>query len=60
LLVPLGLFSAMFLATHGIDTEGTTVLRKRLRREQVLAFFSRAPRCLVGLEACATAHYSAR
>src|SRR5213595_137968 len=45
---------------HGIDTEGTTVLRKRLRRGQVLAFFSRIPRCVVGLEACATAHYWAR
>src|ERR1700747_2850728 len=45
---------------HGIDAEGTTVLRKRLRRGQVLAFFSRIPRCLVGMEACATAHYWAR
>src|SRR5256885_12457412 len=45
---------------HGIDAEGTTVLRKRLRRGQVLAFFSRLPRCVVGLEACATAHYWAR
>src|SRR5256714_14455553 len=45
---------------HGIDAEGTTVLRKRLRRGQVLAFFSRIPRCLVGLEACATPHYGAR
>jgi transposase len=45
---------------HGIDAEGTTVLRKRLRRGQVLAFFSRIPRCLVGLEACATAHYWGR
>jgi transposase len=42
---------------HGIDAQGTTVLRKRLRRGQVLAFFSRIPRCVVGLEACATAHY---
>src|SRR5881392_2669664 len=40
---------------HGIDAEGTTVLRKRLRRGQVLAFFSHIPRCVVGLEACATA-----
>ena len=39
---------------HGIDAQGTTVLRKR---RQVLAFFSRIPRCVVGLEACATAHY---
>src|SRR5947207_125979 len=45
---------------QGIDAEGTTVVRKRLRRGQVLAFFSRIPRCLVGLEACATAHYWAR
>jgi transposase len=45
---------------HGIDARGTTVLRKRLRRGQVLAFFSRIPRCVVGLEACATAHYWAR
>ena len=39
---------------HGIDAQGTTVLRKRLRRGQVLAFFSRIPRRVVGLEACAT------
>jgi transposase len=45
---------------HGIDAAGRTVLRKRLRRGQVLAFFSRIPSCLVGLEACATGHYWAR
>src|SRR5262245_54415006 len=45
---------------HGVDAEGATVLRKQLRRAQVLAFFSRVPPCLVGLEACATAHYWAR
>src|SRR5262249_51803288 len=45
---------------HGVDAEGATVLRKQLRRVQVLAFFSRLPPCLVGLEACATAHYWAR
>src|SRR5262249_45711366 len=45
---------------HGVDAEGATILRKRLRRAQVLAFFSRLPPCLVGLEACATAHYWAR
>ena len=37
---------------HGVDAEGGTVLRKQLRRAQVLAFFSRLPPCLVGLEAC--------
>src|SRR5437763_1853894 len=45
---------------HGVDARGATVVRKRLRRGQVLAFFSRIPRCVVGLEACATAHYWAR
>src|SRR5215813_5487266 len=39
---------------------GKVVLRKRLRRSQVVAFFAGLPRCLVGLEACATAHYGAR
>jgi transposase len=53
------------ITTIGLDLakhvlQGTTVLRKRLRRGQVLAFFSRIPRCVVGLEACATAHYWAR
>jgi len=45
---------------HGVDAKGATVLRKQLRRAQVLAFFSRLPPCLVGVEACATAHYWAR
>src|SRR5215210_5925870 len=45
---------------HGVNAEGATVLRRQLRRAQVLAFFSRLPRCLVGLEACATSHYWAR
>ena len=45
---------------HGIDADGTTVLRKQLRRSQVLSFFSRLAPCLVGMEACATAHYWAR
>ena len=36
------------------------MLRKSLRRAQVLTFFSRLPPCLVGLEACATAHHWAR
>jgi transposase len=45
---------------HGVDAEGATVVRRQLRRGQVLAFFSRLPPCVVGLEACATAHYWAR
>jgi transposase len=39
---------------------GSVVLRKRLRRGQVLAFFAGLPPCLIGLEACATAHHWAR
>jgi transposase len=45
---------------HGIDASGAPVVRKRLRRSEVLAFFARLPGCLVGMEACATAHYWAR
>jgi transposase len=45
---------------HGVDAEGTIVIRKRLGRSGLLAFFSKLPPCLVGMEACATAHYWAR
>src|SRR5215471_962400 len=45
---------------HGVDANGAVVLRKQLRRGQVMAFFGALPRCLIGLEACATAHYWAR
>jgi len=45
---------------HGVDASGAVVLRKQLRRGQVVAFFAALPRCVVGLEACATAHYWAR
>ena len=45
---------------HAVDVAGSVVLRKRLRRGQVLAFFAGLPPCLIGLEACATAHHWAR
>jgi transposase len=45
---------------HGIDAAEKVVVRKQLRRGQLLAFFERLPPCLVGMEACATAHYWAR
>jgi transposase len=45
---------------HGVDATGAAVLRKRVRRGHVLAFFAGLPCCLVGIEACATAHYWAR
>ena len=45
---------------HGIDADEKVIARKRLRRSQVLAFFRALPSCLIGMEACATAHYWAR
>ena len=42
---------------HGVDAEGEVVVRRQLRRGQVLAFFRKQPACLVGMEACATAHH---
>jgi transposase len=45
---------------HGADAAGNKVLAKKLRREEVHAFFASLPPCLVGMEACATSHYWAR
>ena len=45
---------------HGIDAAEKVVVRKQVRRGQVLAFFEALPPCLIGMEACATAHYWAR
>jgi hypothetical protein len=45
---------------HGIDAAEKVVIRKQLRRGQVLKFFASLPPCLIGMEACATAHYWAR
>ena len=45
---------------HRIDAAGAVVVRRQLRRRQVLAFFKKHPACLVGIEACATAHHWAR
>ncbi len=45
---------------HGVDARETVTLRRSLRRTKVLAFFAKLPPCLVGMEACATAHYWAR
>jgi transposase len=48
------------LQLHAVDETGSVVMRKRLRRGQVLSFFAGIPPCLVGMEACATAHHWAR
>src|ERR1039458_4992951 len=45
---------------HGIDAAEKVVVRKELRRGQVIAFFKALAPCLIGMEACATAHYWAR
>ncbi len=47
-------------AVHGFDAEGKTVLKKGLKRSQVLPFFAGLETCRVGLEACASAHHWAR
>ena len=45
---------------HGADAQGRPVLRKKLARSKVLEFFADLPPCLVGMEACGSAHYWAR
>lgn len=45
---------------HGADGRGKAVLRKQLRRDQVTAFFANLEPCLIGLEACGSAHHWAR
>lgn len=45
---------------HGVDGEERVVLKRQLRRQQMLAFFGKIEPCLIGMEACASAHYWAR
>ena len=45
---------------HGVDAEGKFVVARKLRRKEVLAFFTKLAPCLVGMEACGSAHYWAR
>jgi len=45
---------------HGADASGAVLFRKKLRRQQVLAFFSSQPPCTVAMEACSSSHYWAR
>ena len=45
---------------HGVAADGTVVVRRQLRRGQVLAFFQSIGPCLIGIEACASAHHWAR
>jgi transposase len=45
---------------HGADSAGRAILRKKLRRGQVLEFFDQLPICVVAMEACGGAHYWGR
>ncbi len=45
---------------HGIDAAGAVVLRRQVRRAHLLLFFAKQPKCLIGIEACASAHYWGR
>jgi transposase len=42
---------------HGVGADGNVVLRRKLKRRYVIAFFQKLPRCLVGIEACASSHH---
>ena len=41
---------------HGADDDGRVLYRKTLSRSQMLRFLAKQPRCVVAMEACATAH----
>ncbi len=45
---------------HGVDAKGKVVLKKAVKRAQMAAFFANTPPCLIGMEACGSAHYWAR
>src|SRR6266498_879812 len=45
---------------HGVDAAGQVVVRRKLKRRYVLAFFEKLPPCLVGIEACASSHHWSR
>jgi len=61
LITTIGLDSAKSVfQVHGVDATGQVVVRKSLRRSQMLPFFAKLPPCLVGIEACGTSHHWAR
>ena len=42
---------------HGVDSSGKPILKKQLRRSQMATFFVKIEPCLIGMEACASAHF---
>ena len=57
--VGIDLAKAVF-QVHGVDAHGKTVMKKQLKRSQVAEFFANLSPCLIGMEACGSAHYWAR
>lgn len=47
-------------ATHGVDERGHAILRKQLKRNEMAKFFVNLEPCLIGMEACSSAHFWAR
>jgi transposase len=45
---------------HAVAADGTVVCRRKIRRSELREFFTKQPPCLVGMEACASAHYWSR
>jgi transposase len=45
---------------HGVDAQGKVTVKKQLKRDQMGVFFANLPPCLIGMEACGSAHYWAR
>ena len=45
---------------HGVDAEGNVVVRRKVKRRYIVAFFQKLPQCLVGIEACSSSHHWAR
>src|SRR5438034_5393838 len=50
----------MVFQVHGVDAEGKVIIRRKLKRRYIVAFFQKLPPCLVGIEACASSHYWSR
>ena len=53
-------FAKNVFQVHAVDAAGQVAAKKKLRRNEVLKFFGSLPACLVGMEACAMAHFWAR
>ena len=45
------------LQVHAIALDGEVLIRRKLRRSEIVRFFADLPPCLVGMEACASAHH---